>query len=333
MTTGYLLVDQPNPTTPQGTFPRRGTRGKLTGTCIVHTSEGAWQAGVDSLTNQVRTRTDYGCYHRACDWQDIALYYPWEWEAWQDSETNNWAVGIAAACRTSDWAIMPADIREGFYRNMARMAADFVTYMKAEHGITVPLVRLSGEQARAGVPGFCAHGDSGISRTDPGADFNWTLFFTYTRQALAGITAQGGTTAPVKKESEMPTSKRVDSAFKARHRLPKGKAYTLSVKDDGGSANFAVNGAGHYLIHNHIRGEGLLPGQRIKAQFFITKGGKTSGHFAQDIVGTIDGTFDQPVEFNRAVETGTTLTCLLTSSNTETAYITGFGAEVTTWKA
>jgi hypothetical protein len=150
------------------------------------------------------------------------------------------------------------------------------------------------------------------------------------------ITPQSTTTpvpVPNPKDTEMPATKRVDSAFKARHRLPKGKAYTLSAKDDGAAANFAVNGSGHYLIHNYIRGEGLLPGQRIKAQFFISKGGKTSGHFEQDIVGTIDGTFDRPVVFNRAVEPGTTLSCLLTSSNTETAYVTGFGAEVTTWKA
>jgi len=196
MTTGYLMLDQPNPYTAQGTYPRRGVRGKLTGTCILHTTEGAWQAGVQSLINLVRSRSDYGCYHRACDWEDIALLYPWEWETWQDSETNNWAVGISAACRTTDWRTMPADIAEGYYRNMARMAADFVNYMKTTYGITVPLKRISGAQARAGVPGFAAHGDSGVSRSDPGADFDWAKFFNYTRQALGGaaIAPQGNVT-------------------------------------------------------------------------------------------------------------------------------------------
>jgi hypothetical protein len=185
MATGYIMVDTPNPSTPQGTYPRRGGA-KLSGTCIVHTSEGNWASGVAPLTNLVRSRADYGCYHRACDWQDIALYYPWEWECWQDSETNNWAVGIAAACRTSDWVIMPDDVREGFYRNMARMAADFVLYMRTK-GIEVPRVRITGAQARARVPGFCAHGDSGISRTDPGAKFEWDRFFRYINEALNGI--------------------------------------------------------------------------------------------------------------------------------------------------
>lgn len=193
MATGYIMLDSPNPYTPQGGYPRRSGF-TPTGTCIVHTSEGAWSAGVDSLTNLVRSRRDYGCYHRACDWQDVALYYPWEWECWQDSETNNWAVGIAAACRTEDWGNMPADVEDGFYRNMGRMAADFVTYMRDTYGVEVPRVRITGAQARAGVPGFCAHGDSGVSRTDPGTRFNWARFFDYTNQALGGLAAQGSIT-------------------------------------------------------------------------------------------------------------------------------------------
>lgn len=182
---GYILLDAPNHAQPQGMYPRRGGA-KLSGTCIVHTSEGNWRSGVASLTRLVQTRADWGCYHRACDWQDIALYYPWEWETWQDTETNNWAVGIAAACKAADWPTLPADVREGFYRNMARMAADFVTYMRDEHGVAVPLRRLSGAEARARVPGFAAHGDSGVHRSDPGPAFDWGLFFAYTAEALGG---------------------------------------------------------------------------------------------------------------------------------------------------
>lgn len=183
MATGYVLLDTPNGSTPQGTFPRRGGA-QLSGTCIVHTSEGDWRAGVAALTNLVRVRADYGCYHRACDWQDIVTYYPWEWETWQDSETNNWAVGISAACKTTDWGNLPADVEEGYYRNLARMAVDFVTYMADNHDIEVPLRRITGAEARARVPGFCAHGDSGISRSDPGPKFDWDRFFNYTNAVL-----------------------------------------------------------------------------------------------------------------------------------------------------
>lgn len=183
MSSGYILVDSPNRNAPQGGLPRRGG-GKLSGTCIVHTSEGPWSNGVDALTQFIRTRSDYGSYHRACDWEDIAQYFPWEWETWQDTETNGWAVGIAAACRTVDWRVMPADVREGYYRNLGRMAADFVDYMWETHKIRVPLRRLTGAEARAKVPGFCAHGDSGVHRSDPGADFDWSAFFRYTQAAL-----------------------------------------------------------------------------------------------------------------------------------------------------
>lgn len=198
MGTGYIMLDTPRPDPQQGTYPRRGGY-RPSGTIIVHTTEGDWRRGVQALINLVLGRIDYGCYHRGCDWADIALLYPWEWETWQDSETNNWAVGIAAACKTTDWGNMPADVEEGFYRNMGRMAADFVAYMRDEYGVTVPLKRISGAQARAGVPGFCAHGDSGVARSDPGANFNWGRFFQYTEEALNKITNQG-TITPIEED-------------------------------------------------------------------------------------------------------------------------------------
>lgn len=194
MATGYIMLDTPRPDPQQGTYPRRGGY-RPSGTCIVHTTEGDWRRGVQALINLVLGRTDYGCYHRGCDWTDIAKLYPWIWETWQDSETNNWAVGIAAACKTSDWGNMPADIEDGFYRNMSRMAAEFVIYMRDEYGVTVPLRRITGAEARARVPGFCAHGDSGVARSDPGANFDWARFFRYTAEAInsGGILPQGTT--------------------------------------------------------------------------------------------------------------------------------------------
>lgn len=194
MATGYIMLDSPNPYQPQGTLPRRGGA-TLSGTAIIHTSEGNWRNGVDGLTGLVRSRADWGCYHRACDWQDIALYYPWEWETWQDTETNNWAVGISAACKTSDWGNMPADVEEGYYRNLGIMAADFVKYMNDVHGIKVPLRHISGAQARARVPGFTGHGESGINRSDPGANFDWSRFFRATQYALdnTSLSNQGET--------------------------------------------------------------------------------------------------------------------------------------------
>jgi len=178
-----------NPGTQQWGYPRRGGA-QLSGTIIVHTAEcAADNVGEDTsaegCARMIANRADYGSYHRLVDSDSIIDMLPWEYEAWQDSETNNWAVGISAALRTSDWAVMPADRRDRVYRNLAACAADFVRYM-AGKGVTVPLRRISGAEARARVPGFCAHGDSGIARSDPGANFDWALFFAYTQAALDG---------------------------------------------------------------------------------------------------------------------------------------------------
>ena len=192
----YYLLDY-NPGTQQYGYPRRGGA-QLSGTCIVHTAEcAADNVGEDTSAegsaSMIANRADYGSYHRLVDSDSIIKMLPWEYEAWQDSETNNWAVGISAAIRTTDWLSMPADRAEKVYRNLAACGAEFVNYMAAK-GITVPLVRITGAQARARVAGFCAHGDSGIARTDPGVDFNWEKFFQYIKEANGSINYQGSTT-------------------------------------------------------------------------------------------------------------------------------------------
>lgn len=328
MATGFYLLDNVQPTTLQYGYPRRGA--VLSGTCIIHTAECAMDlvgddSSAENCANFIRGRADYGSYHTLVDSDSIIEMVPYEYEAWQDSQTNPWAVGISAAVAADRWNTIPAARRDSIYRNLAKAGADFVRYMRTK-SIEVPIRKISGDEARNRVPGFCAHGDSGVDRHDPGVQFEWDKFFRYIKEELAG------TATTQEEESEMPTSSRVDSAMPARHRLPKGKAYTLSVKDDGAAANFAINGVGHYVITNYLRGEGLGDGERIEAQFFLTKNGRASGHFVQDIRGSVDGKFNQPIFLNRKVESGTTITCKLTAKNSENAYVLGFGAEVTTYK-
>lgn len=181
---GYYLADHPNPNAGQYLTYRRGIYGRLSGTVIMHTAEGY---GAASVADFISNRSDYGSYHRLVDPNTIVEMAHWEWETWQDSETNNWAVGISAACRAADWLGIEIPTRLKYYRNLAICAADFVRYMRANYGIEVPRVRITGAQARARVPGFCAHGDSGLSRTDPGVDFDWDLFFDYTNEELDGV--------------------------------------------------------------------------------------------------------------------------------------------------
>lgn len=188
MATGFYLLDNPQPNTQQWGYPRRGAQ--LSGTCIVHTAEclADWigpDTSAEGSAAFIRGRSDYGSYHTLVDGDSIIEMVPYEYEAWQDSETNPWAVGISAAVQADHWLDIPAAHRDKIYRNMAWAAADFVRYM-ATKGVTVPLRRISGAEARARVPGFCAHGDSGVSRHDPGVQFDWALFFKYTKQELDG---------------------------------------------------------------------------------------------------------------------------------------------------
>lgn len=189
MSSGFYLLDY-NPGTPQYGFPRRGGY-KPSGTVIMHTAECiADNIGEDlaaeGCAGMIARRADWGSYHCLCDSDSRINMAPWEYEVWGDTETNNWAVHISAALRTTDWLTMPADRADRVYWNLASCAADFVVYMRDTYGVKVPLVRINGAQARAGVPGFCAHGDSGISRSDPGKDFDWARFFNYTQQLLDG---------------------------------------------------------------------------------------------------------------------------------------------------
>ncbi|UVF61149.1 endolysin [Arthrobacter phage Aoka] len=338
---GYFLQDNPNPNTGQFGWPRT----KVSGVIGVHTAEnntdfeGA-DAGAEDVARFIGRRTDYGSYHAIADADSrLKLVHP-SYAAWADTTNNAHAMSVSGAMQAARWRELTPARAAALTRNMAYAAAELVQDALAAGLLAspVPARRITPAEAIAGSrAGFYGHGETNPGRRyDPGQNFDWDLFLTTYAAAVNGsaaIAPQGTTTPPKAKDSEMPLSKLIGSKFKARHRLPKGEPYMLSEADDGKSVNLAVNQVGHYLIHCHVRGQGLLPGQRIKARFLVTRGGKASGHHEQDIVGTLDGTFNQPVIFNRPVEAGTVLTVELVSTNTETAYVTGFGADVTTWKA
>lgn len=188
MSTGFYLLDYIN-TVPQYSIPRRGGQ-RFSGTIIVHTAECAmdFEGGDDSAencANFIRTRSDYGSYHQLVDSDSRIAMAPWYAETWQDLVTNGWAVGISAAVQANHWLSLSPARRDAVYRNLAAAGADAVRYA-ATQGITVPIRRISGNEARRGVTGFCAHGDSGVDRYDPGPLFDWNLFLRYVAENLGG---------------------------------------------------------------------------------------------------------------------------------------------------
>lgn len=253
----YLL--NYNPGTQQWGYPRRGA--SLSGTCIMHTAEcAADNIGEDSSAETcasfIANRADWGSYHRLVDSDSIVNMLPFEYEAWQDSETNPWAVGISAALRTSDWLNMPADREDRVYQNLAICAAEFVRHMAAK-GITVPLRRISGAQARARVPGFCAHGDSGVSRSDPGANFDWDKFFRYTAAALGGSIQFQGTIIEEADVANTDLSLQENTLkVLTDNKTVKG---SLSVAEALGQLLDTVNGLPHaVLFGNRVEGRNIV---------------------------------------------------------------------------
>ena len=330
---GFFLLDNPNPYTPQWVFPRRGTRGKLTGTCIVHTAENmidliGEDSGAEGTANFIRTRADYGCYHTLVDSDSIMELVPYEYETWQDSETNNWAVGISAAVRADGWITIPMARRDRIYRNLAWAAADFVKYMRDQYKIAVPFKRITGVQARAGVPGFCAHGDSGISRTDPGVQFDWAKFFRFAAEELKKM--DGVTITPASNDTEVSDVKMnpIEDQVVPAKAIALGKDKGWYLKDDSlkSNINLAIGGPGYYTGTLFVQGKGLMDGERLEVQLFIVNGAKRSGYYTQDITGSTDGTFKGVFAIDQKISSGSRLEVLVTSSG-ETTELTVWGTK------
>lgn len=166
MTTGYRLLDQPNPNYPQYGYPRRNGR-KPTGGIILHDAEGGTDLdGVDMGAENVATYIGYrntpGSYHVLTDRDSIIRMAPFEYETWHDTTSNNYTVGISVAWNKADLPRMTYAQRVSFYRPFARAVLDAVAWFAAR-GITVPTDRfLSRAEIVEGSPGLSTH-----SRMDP----------------------------------------------------------------------------------------------------------------------------------------------------------------------
>ncbi|URC18061.1 endolysin [Arthrobacter phage Cole] len=152
----------------------------------------------------------------------------------------------------------------------------------------------------------------------------------------AGLVAQSTVTIPapvVKKVSEMPAHKTVTGTLPAPHRVPAGKAYRLSARDNGINQNLAVNGAGQYRVTTFIHGTGLPDGEKLKVTYEIVTKGRISEYDEQFIPGSADGKFSHPAVFDFPILPGQTLQVAVEHPTLETVRISGFRSHVITWKA
>lgn len=192
MSTGFYGLDHPNPNKAQFNRVRRNPNGKVSGTIVIHTAENAADLtlpddGAEAVARYLSSRNTYGSYHTLIDSDGILPYVPISYEAFHETSTNHWAIGLSFALRTTDWRSAPADFIERMYRNGAAAAAATLAQIQSDYGIAVPLKRITRSDALNRKPGFIGHGDIDTGRrSDPGKDFDWNRFFQYIAEAQGG---------------------------------------------------------------------------------------------------------------------------------------------------
>lgn len=176
MSTGYRLLDQPNPNYKQYLANRRtwlpsglpAHGGKVTGGIILHDAEGGTDLvgvdmGAENVAQFICTRTSPGSYHILTDRDSIIRMAPLDYEVWQDVASNPYTVGISVAWNKADLPRMTYSQRLSFYVPFAKAVLDTIAWFKRVKGITVPIGGfISRADILAGRPGLSTH-----SRMDP----------------------------------------------------------------------------------------------------------------------------------------------------------------------
>lgn len=169
----------------------------LTGCTVLHTAESVMDSvgpdtGAEAVAEFIRTRTTPGSYHDLVDSDSWIPLVDLRHGAFHDGTgSNNWALSLSFACRTTDWRTMSAEKRRGFLRQGARA---FLAQQAYRRSIGAPLTELrliSKAQSDRGESGFTYHGyrDPG-RRSDPGVAmpnlFPFDEFIAECRAVMAG---------------------------------------------------------------------------------------------------------------------------------------------------
>lgn len=163
-------------------FRARGE--KPSGLIVVHTAESILDAvgpdtGAEAVADFIRRRADPGSYHRIADSDSRVDLVRFSQAAYGDGTgSNEFAIHVSFALKAADWTRLTLDERRAFIKQGALAVAEAMTWLKVEHGIVVPLRRVSRADSEARKPGFISHGERDPGRrSDPGADFPWEMLF------------------------------------------------------------------------------------------------------------------------------------------------------------
>jgi hypothetical protein len=212
VTTGFRLLDQPNPNYKQYLLPRRtwlpsglpAHGGKVTGGIILHDAEGGTDLvgedmGAENVAQFICTRTTPGSYHVLVDRDSTIVMAPPDYEVWQDVASNPYTVGISVAWNKADLPRMTREQRDEYYRTFARAVLDMVAWFKRVKGITVPIDGfISRADILAGKPGLSTHSRMDPSRrTDP-----FGTGSIYEAEFLAVLANEAGNPTPTTSEED-----------------------------------------------------------------------------------------------------------------------------------
>ncbi len=208
MSTPYLL-NHPQKVPQYRAVRRNGA--EWTGTTVIHTAENITDfigedSGAENVARYFTTALRQASYHGLADSDSRIQCVPWASEAWHDTRTNNWAVGLSVAIQCKDWKALGERGRAAI-RQLAELAAEAAEWLYKNRGILVPAKHITRAEALARKPGFIGHGEIDTGRrTDPGKDFDWTYFlaeFAKRRDARLNRT-NSPDLKPVAKPSTLP---------------------------------------------------------------------------------------------------------------------------------
>ena len=185
MSTGYYLLDHPNPNAPErgdGEYWGYPTMNQTPRVIVVHSTESLADlngpdSGAENVANWFATNNVTASYHTVTDSDSTVPCLPAGLDgttphtAFHAAGANSFSLGLSMAVQAHTWPALPAD---WVARVLDRAAAEAALWCSRWD---IPPVLITMEQAANGWKGIIGHGmwDPG-SRSDPGAGFPWTDF-------------------------------------------------------------------------------------------------------------------------------------------------------------
>jgi len=157
---------------------------KPSGLIVIHTAESILDSvgpdtGAEAVADFIRRRSDPGSYHRIADSDSVVDLVRFSQAAYGDGTgSNEFGIHISFALKAAGWPGLSPEKRLAFIKQGARAAKEAMDWLKNDHGIVVPLRRVTKVQSDARLPGFISHAERDPSRrSDPGAAFPWDMLF------------------------------------------------------------------------------------------------------------------------------------------------------------